>query len=58
VKTIASIRRLLRELTGDAAYDRYRQHHARYHPHEPLLDRRAFYVAEQQRKWSGVRRCC
>ena len=58
MKRWAMIRRVWRELTGDAAYERYREHQARCHPDAPVLDRRAFYVAEQQRKWSGVQRCC
>jgi uncharacterized short protein YbdD (DUF466 family) len=50
--------RLLRTLSGDDAYDRYRRHHAQDHSDQPLLDRRAFYLLQQQRKWSGVQRCC
>jgi hypothetical protein len=23
-----------------------------------VLDRREYYLAEQQRKWAGVKRCC
>jgi uncharacterized short protein YbdD (DUF466 family) len=48
----------LRAVSGDDAYERYRRHHAARHPHEPLLDRRAFYEETQRRKWSGVSRCC
>jgi uncharacterized short protein YbdD (DUF466 family) len=58
---VAAFRRLwhaLRRITDDDAYERYRQHHFRCHPDAPLLDRQAFYLAEQQRKWSGVSRCC
>jgi uncharacterized short protein YbdD (DUF466 family) len=49
---------VLRELTGDDAYERYLQHHTSAHPGEPALDRAAFFKAEQKRKWEGVRRCC
>ena len=49
---------VLRELTGDDAYERYLTHHAAAHPDEVPLDRAAFFRAEQQRKWDGVRRCC
>lgn len=48
----------LRQLTGDDAYERYLAHHQQYHAGQALLDRRAFYLAEQQRKWNGVKRCC
>lgn len=50
--------RFIRELTSDDAYERYVEHHRRHHPERPPLDRRAFYMAEQQRKWRGVARCC
>lgn len=48
----------LRHVTGDDAYERYLAHHRQYHSEQPILDRRAFYIAEQQRKWNGVKRCC
>jgi hypothetical protein len=52
--------RLLREASGDDAYERYlahwRVHHAR-EGGEPL-DRKAFCAAEVRRRWSGVKRCC
>lgn len=48
----------LRTLAGDDAYDRYRVHHAICHAGRPLLDRKAFYLERQQRKWGGVNRCC
>jgi uncharacterized short protein YbdD (DUF466 family) len=50
--------RIIRRLSGDDAYERYLRHHAEAHPHEPLLDRKAFFRQEQDRKWNGVRRCC
>lgn len=50
--------RVVRRLSGDDAYDRYLIHHRQHHRDQVPLDRRAFYLAEQQRKWSGVTRCC
>ncbi len=55
---LSKVWRLLRRLADDDAYDRYLQHHARQHRDEVPLDRRAFYLAQQRRKWSGVQRCC
>jgi uncharacterized short protein YbdD (DUF466 family) len=49
---------LVRALASDDAYERYLQHHREHHPGLAPLDRRAFYLSEQQRKWSGVQRCC
>jgi len=52
---------LLREVTGDDAYERYLAHwhaHDAEHRHETPLDREAFFREEQRRKWDGVRRCC
>jgi uncharacterized short protein YbdD (DUF466 family) len=48
----------VRELTTDDAYERYLAHHARSHRGVAPLDRRSFYLREQQRKWDGVNRCC
>jgi uncharacterized short protein YbdD (DUF466 family) len=48
----------LREVSGDDAYERYLAHHARAHPGETPLSRKELYRREQDRKWSGPRRCC
>lgn len=50
--------KLLRELTTDDAYERYLEHHIATHADTPPLDRRTFFIREQQRKWEGVNRCC
>ena len=50
--------KLLRELATDDAYERYLTHHAQSHRGVAPLDRRSFYLREQQRKWGGVNRCC
>jgi uncharacterized short protein YbdD (DUF466 family) len=47
----------LRAVSGDDAYERYLTHHARMHAGPPL-SRKAFYDDREQRKWSGVSRCC
>ncbi len=48
----------IRELATDDAYERYLAHHREVHGDTPALDRRAFYLQEQQRKWTDVKRCC
>lgn len=52
--------RLLRELSGDDAYERYLAHWRERHRDdgELPLDRAEYFRAEQRRKWDGVRRCC
>lgn len=49
-----------RRLNGDVAYERYLQHWCKHHVGEGAepLSRKAFFAAETQRKWSGVKRCC
>jgi uncharacterized short protein YbdD (DUF466 family) len=49
---------VFRELVGDDAYERYCEHHGHQHQHEPLLDRRTYYLKTQQEKWNGIKRCC
>lgn len=48
----------VRSLSTDDAYDHYLSHHAQTHCDIGPLSRRAFYLREQQRKWTGVKRCC
>lgn len=48
----------LRAVTGDDAYERYLAHCSDWHPHAAPLDRAAFYVAELDRRWKRVNRCC
>ncbi len=48
----------VRTATGDDAYERYLSHNERAHPGTLPLSRRAFFEAEQQRKWSRINRCC
>jgi uncharacterized short protein YbdD (DUF466 family) len=50
--------RALRALSGDDAYERYRDHHRVTHPEAPLMSRKAFYVDEQRRRWGSINRCC
>ncbi len=53
-----SLWRFSRQLADDDAYERYREHHSERHANEPVLDRRAFYLEQQRRKWDGLQRCC
>jgi len=55
---LASLWGVLRALSGDDAYERYRAHHAARHAGEPLMSRREFCADAERRKWSGVNRCC
>jgi uncharacterized short protein YbdD (DUF466 family) len=49
----------LRTLSGDDAYERYLAHWRAHHAGESgPLDRKAFFRAEQERKWNGIKRCC
>jgi uncharacterized short protein YbdD (DUF466 family) len=50
--------KLLRTLASDDAYERYLAHHRHAHAGATPLSRREFYLGEQQRKWTGVSRCC
>ncbi|HUL10952.1 MAG TPA: YbdD/YjiX family protein [Methylococcaceae bacterium] len=58
--TLRKVWRTLRTLSGEDAYERYlghwREHHAR--AGEEPLSRQAFFKAELERKWNGVKRCC
>jgi len=53
---------VIRQLSGDDAYERYLQHYQQHHAQQahqaPPLSREAFFKQWQERKWSGVKRCC
>jgi len=57
LRTLAAGLGWLRALSGDDAYERYLTHHAHAHAGLPL-SRRAFYAEREERKWSGISRCC
>ena len=57
---LARIWRGLRQASGDDAYERYLEHWREHHAGAGArpMDRKTFYATEQERKWSGVNRCC
>ncbi|MBI1174475.1 MAG: putative selenoprotein [Sideroxydans sp.] len=50
--------RVLRQLSGDDAYERYLAHHAAHHANTSPLPRKEFFQRQQQQKWNGIKRCC
>lgn len=48
----------IRELSGDDGYERYLAHHVTAHSEFVPLSRAAWFACEQQKKWTGVKRCC
>jgi uncharacterized short protein YbdD (DUF466 family) len=50
---------VLRSLSGDDAYERYVEHLREHHSESVPLDRRAFYLREQERRFNdGPTSCC
>jgi uncharacterized short protein YbdD (DUF466 family) len=54
VTALRGLWRLLRQWSGDSAYESYL---ART-PEAPPLDRRAFYLDSLERRYRGPSRCC
>lgn len=50
--------RIVRQLSGDDAYERYLAHHAAHHADTPPQSRAEYFRRREQEKWDGVRRCC
>ncbi|MBI3902106.1 MAG: YbdD/YjiX family protein [Nitrosomonadales bacterium] len=50
--------KLVRELSGDDAYERYLLHHAACHAEAEPLSRAKYFRQREQAKWEGIRRCC
>ena len=49
---------VVRQLSGDDAYERYLAHHIACHADAEPLSRKEFFRYSQQMKWSGIKRCC
>jgi len=63
VKPLKRFWQFLRQVTGDDAYERYREHYADAHKQdshqgEAPLSRQQFFKLRQDEKWSKVSRCC
>ncbi len=59
LQALRGIWAVLRNLSGDDAYERYLEHLQRHQPDAAPLSRRGFYLSEQQRRWNGgPNRCC
>jgi len=45
---------------GDDAYQQYLNHWQQHHAESETQpqSRKAFFAAETQRKWNGIKRCC
>jgi uncharacterized short protein YbdD (DUF466 family) len=60
LKKIKHLWHIIRQLSGDDAYERYLAHYAEHHSEnaEPPLNREAFFKEWQTNKWKGIKRCC
>jgi len=63
-KSIRGLWDCVRQLSGDDAYERYLEHYAEHRQNNaegeilPLLTKEAFFKEWQEKKWTGVKRCC
>ena len=69
LNTLKSLWKNIRRLSGDDAYEQYLQHLAKHHAEPctdgntleqalPALSRAEFFKQWQDKKWTGVKRCC
>ncbi len=62
IKKIKHLWHMIRQLSGDDAYERYLKHHAVFHENsldvKPALSRKAFFKLWQESQWKGINRCC
>ena len=49
---------LLRQASGDDAYERYREHMLQAHPGSAVISRSAYYRFRMEQKWNRLTRCC
>ena len=57
-QAVKAVWECVRTVSGDNAYERYLAHHSQFHRGTAPLTRREFFIQYQDRKWSGVSRCC
>ena len=48
----------VRQVSGDDAYERYREHMLEAHADQPAMTRSQHYKARTEQKWNRVTRCC
>jgi uncharacterized short protein YbdD (DUF466 family) len=62
LKKLRHIWHLIRELSGDSAYEQYLKHHAQFHAQSvdarPALTRKEFSLLMLDARWKGINRCC
>ncbi len=59
VRWVRAVRWYLRELTGEAEYDRYCERHRRHHPLAPIPTRREYQtLRSRHREEHPQSRCC
>ena len=62
LKKLKHLWHIIRQLTGDDAYEQYLKHDAEFHQTTldtpPALSRKEFFKLWQDNKWKGVKRCC
>ncbi len=49
---------LLRQASGDDAYERYLDHMVQAHPGHPAMRRGEYYRFRTEQKWNRITRCC
>jgi uncharacterized short protein YbdD (DUF466 family) len=62
LKKLKHLWHLIRELSGDSAYEQYLKHHAQFHAQsvdvKPALTRKEFSLLMLDVRWKGINRCC
>lgn len=65
LKAVKSVWKMIRRLSGDDAYEQYLLHYQQHHVAREAADnqsmplsREAFFKQWQDKKWTGIKRCC
>lgn len=57
-RILRSAWRFVRQVSGDDAYERYREHMLHAHAAQPAMTRKDYYRFRTEQKWNRVTRCC
>ena len=57
-RLLCSVWYFVRQVSGDDAYERYREHMLQTHAGQPAMTRSEYYRVRTEQKWNRLTRCC
>jgi len=58
IKRLRLLWQIMRYLADEGVYEQYVAHFQKNHSNEKMLSKKDFFKQWQNKKWSGINRCC